>query len=229
MFIGVANAAEGPLFSVAGIEVSDYIFSMWLVMIALAIMAFMATRNLKWEPSGWQNFMERVVEGLLSFLGEIMGEENAKKYFGYLGTLFLFILFMNYSSVLPMSGKLPWLTTPTTTLSVTVGLAICTFSVTHFFGIKENGLSYFKHFFEPYWFLFPLMIIEEFVKPLSLSLRLFGNMFGEKLVAMMLFSMVPLIVPLPAYFLGLLFGTIQAYVFTLLSAIYISTATAGHH
>ncbi len=229
MFIGVANAASDPLFRVAGIEISDYIFSMWLVMIVLVVMAVVATKSLKWEPSGWQNFMEKVVESLLEFLTDLMGEKNARKYFPYLATVFLFILLMNYSSLLPMSGKLPWLTTPTTTLSVTVGLALCTFSVTHFFGIKEKGLSYFKHFFEPYWFLFPLMVIEEFVKPLSLSLRLFGNMFGEKLVAMTLFSMVPLFIPLPAYFLGLLFGTIQAYVFTLLSAIYISTATADHH
>jgi len=233
LFVGIANAAEAghhaPVATIFGIEISSYTTSMWLVMALLIGVSFLATRDLKWFASGLQNFLELVVEKLLNFLSEVMGEEKARKYFPYLATVFIFILVMNYCSLLPGSGTISWLTTPTSTLSVTVGLALCTFSVTHFFGIKEKGLSYFKHFFQPYPFLFPLNIVEEIVKPLSLSLRLFGNIFGEKMIGMTLFSMIPLIVPLPAYFLGILFGAIQAYVFTLLSAIYIHTATDGHH
>lgn len=232
MFFGIANAAEAgdaPLATLFGIEISSYVTSMWLAMAMLILVSFFATRNMKWIPSGLQNAMELVVEKLLDFLADVMGEEKAKKYFPYLATVFIFILSMNYFSLLPLSGTLPGLTTPTSTLSVTVGLALCTFGVTHFFGIKEQGLGYFKHFIKPYAFLLPLNIIEELVKPLSLSLRLFGNVFGEKMIGMILFSMIPLIVPLPAYFLGLLFGAIQAYVFTLLSAIYIHTATGDGH
>lgn len=232
MFLGIANAAEAghePLATIFGIEISAYVTSMWIVMAALILVSYFATRNMKWLATGLQNAIELVVEMLLDFLSGIMGEEKAKKYFPYLATVFLFILTMNYCSLLPLSGTLPWLTTPTATLSVTVGLALCTFFVTHFYGIKERGLAYFKHLFQPYFFLFPLNVIDEIVKPLSLSLRLFGNIFGEKMIGMTLFSMIPLIVPLPAYFLGILFGAIQAYVFTLLSAVYISNATAKDH
>lgn len=233
MFFGIAYAAEAvhhaPAATLFGVGISAYITSMWIVMAVLTLTAYLATRNMKWKATGLQNAIELIVEMLLDFLTGVMGEEKAKKYFPYLGTIFIFIISMNYCSLLPLSGTLPWLTTPTATLSVTVGLALCTFSVTHFYGVKEKGLSYFKHFFQPYPFLFPLNVIDELVKPLSLSLRLFGNIFGEKMIGMTLFSMIPLIVPLPAYFLGILFGAIQAYVFTLLSAVYITNATASNH
>ena len=227
---GSFGATDHYLFHIFGVGVSAYITSMWIVMAMLSLLGFLATRNMQWIPTGkLQNFMEFVVEALIDFLGGIMGSrENAKKYFPFLGTLFLFILFLNYSSVLPGSGNLTWLTTPTTTWSVTLALAVVVFLAIHYYGVKEKGLGYFKHFIEPYPFLLPLNIIEELTKPLSLSLRLFGNMFGEKMVGMTLFGLMPLILPLPAYFLGLLFGSIQAFVFTLLAAVYISTSTANH-
>lgn len=227
---GSFGATDHYLFHIAGFGVSAYITSMWIVMALLSTLAFLATRNMQWIPTGkLQNFMEFVVEALLNFLGEIMGgKEIARKFFPFLATLFLFILCLNYSSVLPGSGNLPWLTTPTTTWSVTLALAIVVFLSIHYYGVKEKGFSYFKHFIEPYPFLLPLNIIEELTKPLSLSLRLFGNMFGEKMVGMTLFGLMPLLLPLPAYFLGLLFGSIQAFVFTLLAAVYIGNATASH-
>ncbi len=226
---GAADAADHYLFHIAGIGVSPYITSMWIVMAFLILISFLATRNLQWRPTGLQNVVEMAFEALLDFLGGIMGKKAARKYFPFLATIFIFILFMNYSSVLPGSGTLPWLTTPTTTWSVTLALALCVFFSIHYYGIKEKGLGYFKHFIEPYPFFLPLNLLEEITKPLSLSLRLFGNMFGEKMVGMTLFGLVPLLLPLPAYFLGLLFGSIQAFVFTLLAAVYISTATSGGH
>jgi F-type H+-transporting ATPase subunit a len=128
-----------------------------------------------------------------------------------------------------MAGHLPGLAAPTSTLSVTAGFALVVFFCTHFFGIKEKGLGYFKHFFQPVAFLFPLMIIEEFVRPLSLSLRLYGNIFGEEMVTAQLFSMAPFGVPIIMQLLGILMGLIQAFVFTLLTAVYIGGATADHH
>lgn len=227
---GAAEHADHYLFHIFGVGVSAYITSMWIVMAFLSLIAYLATRNMQWIPTGkMQNFMEFAVEALLDFFGGIMGsKEHARKFFPFLATLFMFILFLNYSSVLPGSGNLPWLTTPTTTWSVTLALAVIVFFSIHYYGAKEKGLSYFKHFIEPYPFLLPLNIVEELTKPLSLSLRLFGNMFGEKMVGMTLFGLMPLILPLPAYFLGLLFGSIQAFVFTLLAAVYIANATAHH-
>ncbi|MFZ5943924.1 MAG: F0F1 ATP synthase subunit A [Bacillota bacterium] len=203
--------------------------TMWGIMLLLAVLSYLATRNMKRIPSGIQNLMEYAVEGIIKLLSGIMGEKKAKKYLPLLGTLFIFILISNYSGVLPGAGHTPGLKAPTSNWSVTLGLAIVVFFSTQFFGVKERGLSYFKHFLQPLPFMLPLNIIEQFVRPLSLSLRLYGNVFGEEMVVAGLFALVPLIVPLPMMLLGLLFGFIQAFVFTLLSAIYIAEATDTHH
>jgi len=228
--LGSAEHHHGPqvLFNILGLEVTSEITTMWGVMIFLIIVSLLATRNLQRIPSGVQNVMELVIEKLMNFFAGIMGEKNARKYFVFLASIFIFILCANYSSMLPGAGFVPGLKPPTSNWSVTIGLAVIVFFATHFYGVKEKGLKYFKHFIEPFPFLLPLNILEEFVKPLSLSLRLFGNVFGEEMVVMTLFGLVPLILPVPAQLLGLLFGFIQAFVFTMLSAIYISTATSGH-
>lgn len=217
------------LFSIFGWQVSSYITTMWGVMAVILVISFLATRNLQKVPSGAQNFLEAIIEVLIGFFAGIMGEKRAKQYLPLLCTFFLMILFSNYSGLLPLAGHLPGLAAPTATLSVTAGFAIVVFACTHFFGIREKGLGYFKHFLQPVAFLLPLMIIEEFVRPLSLSLRLYGNIFGEEMVTRQLFEMAPFMVPLLMQILSLLFGLIQAFVFTLLAAVYWGGATAEHH
>ncbi|MCR6545429.1 F0F1 ATP synthase subunit A [Dehalobacterium formicoaceticum] len=217
------------LFEIFGLRVSSYVTTMWLVMAVILIFSYFATRNLKKVPSGAQNAMEYIIQVLTEFFSGIMGPKRAKQYLPILVTYFLFILFSNYSGLLPLSGHIPGLAAPTSTISVTAGLAIVVFFCTHFFGIKENGIGYFKHFFQPVAFLFPLMIIEELVRPLSLSLRLYGNIFGEEMVTAQLFAMVPFGVPLIMQLMSILFGLIQAFVFTLLAAVYFGGATADHH
>jgi len=222
---------HGPqvLFNISGLDVTSETTTMWGIMLFLAIISYLATRNMKRIPSGIQNVMEFVVEGIIKLLSGIMGEERAKKYLPLLGSLFIFILISNYSGLLPGAGHTPGLKAPTSNWSVTLGLATVVFLATQYYGVKERGLKYFKHFFEPIVVMFPLNIIEQFVRPLSLSLRLYGNVFGEEMVVAGLFALVPLIVPLPMMLLGLLFGFIQAFVFTLLASIYIAEATETHH
>ncbi|HHZ16119.1 MAG TPA: F0F1 ATP synthase subunit A [Peptococcaceae bacterium] len=212
------------------LEVSSYTTTMWGLMLILAVVSFLATRNLKLIPtSRLQVFMEMVLEMIIGFLTSIMGDrEKAKRYLPLLGTFFLLILLSNYSGLLPGAGHVNGLAAPTSTLSVTAGFAIVVFFATHYYGIKAKGLGYFKHFFQPIFILFPLNVLEEFTRPLSLSLRLFGNIYGEEMVIAGLFSLVPLFLPLPIQLLSLLFGFIQAFVFTLLAAVYINSATAGH-
>jgi len=217
------------LFEIFGLRVSSFVTTMWGIMAVILIFSYFATRNLKRVPTGAQNVMEFIIQTLLDFFAGIMGMKHAKQFLPILATFFMFILFSNYSGLLPMSGHLPGLAAPTSTLSVTAGLAIVVFFCTHFFGVKEKGLGYFKHFLQPVAFLLPLMIIEEFVRPLSLSLRLYGNIFGEEMVTAQLFAMVPLGVPLLMQILGILMGLIQAFVFTLLTAVYLGGATADHH
>lgn len=217
------------LFHIFGLRVSSYVTTMWGIMAVILVISFFATRNLKKVPSGAQNAMEYIIQVLIDFFTGIMGEKRAKQYIPLLCTFFLMILLSNYSGLLPLSGHLPGVAAPTSTISVTAGFAIVVFFCTHIFGIKENGLGYFKHFLQPVAFLLPLMIIEELVRPLSLSLRLYGNIFGEEMVARQLFEMVPLLSPLPMQLLGLLMGLVQAFVFTLLAAVYWGGATADHH
>jgi len=177
-----------------------------------------------------QNAVEYVVEAILNFLTQIMGDEKlAREYLPLLGSFFILILASNYSGLLPGAGHIPGLQAPTSTLSVTAAFALIVFFATHISGVRRKGLKYFKHFIEPYVFMLPLNIIEELVRPLSLSLRLFGNIFGEEMVVAGLLSLLPLFVPVPMMILGVLFGLVQAYVFTMLAAIYISAAVAEHH
>lgn len=233
LFIGTAYAAADhglhPVISPFGFDVMAQIFTMWFVMGFILLISYLATKNIKLYPSGVQNVMEKLVESLLGIFDGIMGPGKGKKYLPFLGTMFLLILLSNYSGLLPGAGYYSAFMPPTNTLSVTLGLALCTFGATHYYGIKENGLHYFKHFIEPYPFMLPLTILEEFVKPLSLSLRLFGNVYGEEMVAFILLGLIPFFLPVPAKLLGVLFGGVQAFVFTLLSAIYIGAATSGGH
>ncbi len=231
------NGAEhaGALFQIFGLEVTSVITTMWGVMLLLAVVSYFATRNMKLVPtSRLQTFMEMVLEMIIGFLTQVMGDRaKAKRYLPLLGTFFLLILLSNYSGILPgalhgTKSHINGLQAPTSALSVTAGFAIIVFFATHIYGIKAKGLGYFKHFIQPIPILLPLNILEEFTKPLSLSLRLYGNIYGEEMVVVGLFGLVPLLLPLPIQFLGLLFGFIQAFVFTLLAAVYINTATAGH-
>lgn len=221
---------HGPsvLFHLLGFEITSEITTMWGIMVFLIIMSLVVTRKLKLIPSGLQNILELGIEALLNFFSDLMGEKKARKFLPLLASLFVIILVSNYSGLLPASGMITGLKAPTSNINTTIGLALIVFFTTHFVGIKERGKDYFKGFIEPVPILLPLNIIEELVKPLSLSLRLYGNIFGEEMVILSLFAMVPLFIPLPMMFLSLLFGLIQAFVFTLLAAIYINTATEGH-
>lgn len=232
-----ATAAEGAaehggaLFTLFGwLEVTSVTTTMWGLMLVLAVVSFFTTRNLERIPTRrLQISMEIILEKLLGFLSGIMGDESkAKRYFPILASFFILILLSNYSGLLPGAGHIPGLQAPTSTWSVTIAFAVVVFFATHYFGIKAKGLGYFKHFIEPIPFLLPLNVLEEFTKPLSLSLRLFGNIYGEEMVIAGLFSLMPFFLPVPIQILSLLFGFIQALVFTLLASIYISTAASGH-
>ncbi|MHB8172386.1 MAG: F0F1 ATP synthase subunit A [Thermincolia bacterium] len=223
------GAAAGPL------GINFYVWSGWGVIATLTILAILATRNMKLVPSGFQNVVEFLIEGLYGLLESMMDEERIKKYFPLLCTLFLYILVSNYFGLLPGVGYAPpegvgygIFIPPTANLSVTAALATIVLFSTHFFGVVTSGLSYFKHLFTPMWWMFPLNVVEEIVRPVSLAMRLYGNIFGHELVVGTLFLMVPVFIPVPINLLGTLTGAIQAFVFTLLTTLYIAGATEKH-
>lgn len=213
----------------AGLGVNQYVMSAWGVMAVLAILSILATRNIKVIPTGVQNVIELLIEGLYNFFEEMLGAERIKKYFPLLCTFFLFILISNYIGLLPLAGHEGPYIPPTANISVTAALAIIVFFSTHVFGIMEKGIGYFSHFLTPMWWMLPLNIVEEIVRPVSLAMRLYGNIFGHELVVGTLMIMSPWLIPVVLQLLGTLTGAIQAFVFTLLATTYIAGATEKHH
>ncbi len=195
------------------------------ITILLCVLSIIAGRHLQTVPSGLQNVAEVSIGKLYSFFESIMGPETCKRYFPLIGTLFIYILFSNYVGLLPGAGHLPGLAAPTSSINCTAAMALIVFVSMQVIGIKENpGMHYFRHFCEPFVFLLPLMILEDLVKPISLTLRLYGNVFGEETVTESFFEMVPIGLPVVMQALSVLMGLVQALVFALLAAIYIKEA-----
>lgn len=218
------------LFQLGGIEVTSVMVSTVIITIILCGFAIYVSAHLNTVPSGLQNVVEYILESVESFFTGIIGPSLIRQYMPFLCSLFLFILISNYWGLLPLAGHLPGISAPTSSISVTAALAIIVFLVTHYTGIRKNGLlGYAKHFTKPIAIIMPLLLIEEIVRPLSLTLRLYGNIFGEETVARILFEMVPLVAPVPIYILSLLMGFMQALLFVILASVYISGAAGEGH
>lgn len=204
--------------------ISKPVVTMWVIIALLALFSILATRRLKDVPGGLQNVAEMAVEKLQGFFAGILGEENARRYFTVFGALFVFIVICNYSGLLPTAGEaFPVLTA---SLSVTAGLAIVSFFTTHSVGIRRQGLGgYLKSFLKPFAIMLPLTILDQFVRPFSLALRLYGNMYGEEMVTAQLRALFPILLPLVMQCMSLIFCLIQAMVFTMLTAVYVHEAT----
>ena len=219
------------------------VFSLFIALILLLV-AFLASRNPQLIPSGLQNGVEWVVEGLSSFFIDILGPKQGPRFVPFLGTLFIYILAMN------LFGLIPFMHSPTASLNVTVALALTVFVYVQFIGFKELGpLGWLDHMLgSPRdltgWLLAPLMlpihVLGELAKPISLSCRLFGNIFGEDMllvafaslgVTMLPFKQLPFGIPMHALFfpLALLGSALQAMVFTVLSSIYILLMLPHEH
>ncbi len=169
-----------------------------------------------------RNFFEFLAESLFGMVEGAMGEKNAKRFYPLIGALFIFILFNN------LFALIPGFSAPTDSLKTNVGLAVFIFLLTHVYGVKEHGLAYFKHFLGPSPALIPLMLpielISHLARPMSLAVRLMGNMMADHKVVMSFFALVPILVPLPFLLLGLLVCLVQALVFCTLTMVYIGSA-----
>jgi F-type H+-transporting ATPase subunit a len=174
-----------------------------------------------------RNFFEYTAEMVYGMVEGAMGENNAARFFPLIGALWIFILFSN------LIGLIPGFIAPTDTLKTNAGIAIMVFLLTHYYGVKEHGLAYFKHFLGPSPALAPLMlpieVVSHIARPLSLMVRLMGNMMADHKVVFSFFALVPLVVPLPFMLLGLLVCLIQALVFCTLTMVYISMAIEHEH
>jgi len=198
----------------------------WFIIAMLALLSFLATRRVDIYPGKLQNVMEVILTSFNNLLVETMGPEG-KRFFPLIATLGLYILTSN------LLGLVPGFESPTSNLNTTISMALVVFFLTHIVGVKIHGAKYLKQFMGPVWWLTPLMLPIEVVshlsRPVSLSVRLFGNIEGGHIVVAVLFILVPLLVPLPILILKILISFIQTLVFMLLSMMYIAGAMEEAH
>jgi F-type H+-transporting ATPase subunit a len=181
------------------------------------------------EHFNFRNFIEMFAEAVLGVATGVMGPKNARRFLPLIGTLAFFIFFCNALALIP--GFIP----PTATLKTNVALALTVFFLTHVFGVMASGPAYFKHFLGPVWYLawlmLPIEIVSHLARPLSLSLRLLGNIAADHKVVSSFFVMLPLLLPVPFLILGVMVVVVQTLVFCLLTMVYIQGAVAHeeHH
>lgn len=204
-----------------------FIVHSWFVIAILVGSALLFVKALKMIPYGGQNVFEAIVGGLEDFMVGVAGP-GGRFFFPFIGTLFLYILTCN------LLGLVPGFFSPTANLNTTLSLALCTFIYTHIIGFKLHGSKYLKHFLGPVWWMVPLMLPLELIghcaRVMSLSIRLFGNIFGKETVIGIFFLLGGLyLAPLPLLLLGILVSFIQALVFMLLSIIYFAAAMEEPH
>jgi F-type H+-transporting ATPase subunit a len=203
----------------------------WIVMSVLIAGMFLASRKLQRVPSGGQAFLEYAYDFVGGIAKDQIGSKAYKRWLPLTGTIFLFVFVSNWLGQFPIrilhlpEGEMA---SPTNNINTTVALALIVSAAYFYAGIKKKGLSYFKHYVQPYPFFLPLKVLEDFIRPLSLSFRLFGNILAEELTLGVLILLVPLFVPLPMMLLFLFTGAIQALIFSTLAAAYIGEAMEEH-
>jgi len=203
------------------IKLNGTIVFTWGLMLVLAVGSKIITRKLSsgLTHSRWQNLVEIVVTSIQKQIEEV-GLSQPQKYLAFLGTLFLFLATASICTVIP--GYEP----PTGSLSTTAALALCVFVAVPFFGIEEQGVdNYLKSYMKPTIVMLPFNIISELSRTLALAVRLFGNMMSGAMIVAILLTVMPFIFPIVMTLLGLLTGMVQAYIFSILAAVYIAAAT----
>ncbi len=204
-----------------------HVFFTWIGMAFLFLVAYMVRRHITMVPGKGQNFFEVVIGTIDDFVCTNLGEKDGKKFVPLLAGIFIYILTMN------IMGLLPGFDAPTANLNTTVSLAIVVFVYYNFLGMQRWGFHYVNHFTGPSKALIPLMfpleVVSHLSRPLSLSLRLFGNIRGEEIVIILAFVMAPILGSLPIYFLFLLGKSMQAFVFFMLTMFYIKGSLEHAH
>ena len=191
----------------------------WVVIALTLVFAWAATRDRAMVPGPWQQIAELLVNWFKELVRDALGEAYEERYFPLICGLFIFLLFCNWV------GIVPGLEEPTKDLNTTLGLGVMGFFIAHGTAIKVKGLKgYVKEYFEPMFFLMPLNVVGEIAKVISISFRLFGNIMGGSIIIIVVSHLIwGLLLPPFLYgFFGLFVGTVQAFVFTMLTLVYIS-------
>merc|ERR1711943_68339 len=228
MFFSLAAVEVGEhlYWNIAGLTVHGQVLIVtWIAIAIILTITVLGTLKLEQVPKGLQNFVEAVYEYVSGIAKEQIGEHEYRPWVPYVGTLFIFIFVANWIGAL-----VPWklivlpegeLAAPTNNINTTVALSLLT-SISYFYaGLSKKGFGFFARYISPTPIFLPLNILEDFPKPMSLSFRLFGNVLADEIVVAVLVFLVPVFVPLPVMVLGIFASSVQALVFSTLTAAYI--------
>jgi len=198
---------------------TETILMSWIVMAALILFGFLATKKIGFLPNPFQVVGEFLVNAFYGLAKDALDEEMGRKYFPLICALFMFLLLSNWLGIIPKLSE------PTKDLNTPLGLGIMGFFIAHYAGIKTKGFKkYAKEYFEPIFFMAPLNVIGELAKVISISFRLYGNIIGGAIIILVVSHLIYSLVlpPILVCFFSLFIGTIQAFVFTMLTLVYIS-------
>lgn len=232
--MGTAEAAGNEIIHYLPTEVFDGVvvnmqtmYMSWLTMAIVALIVFVATRNPQIIPSGIQNVVEVVIDWLNGLMDSNIGIEGRRTVAPFIITLFIYLFVGNELGLLPQVGV--HFTSPTNDINVTLGMAITVSLTVYTLGVMRSGLGYFKHFIQPSFLFLPLNILEELSKPLTMALRLFGNILAGEILLIVLYMLAPWVIPDIWIGFSLVIGFLQAFIFTMLTMTAIAPVFRMHH
>lgn len=222
--MGIAEAAGSQVIEygatqvMPGVVINMQTMKMsWLTMLIVAAVVFAATRRVQWIPSGIQNLVEMLVEWLENLMDANLGVEGRHMVGPFVITLFLYIFVGNELGLMP--SIVTHLSSPTNDINVALGLSIMVAVAAYIIGVIQQGPKYFKHLVSPFALMLPLNLIDELSKPLTMALRLFGNILAGEILLAVLYKLVPWVVPNLWVGFSLIIGFIQAFIFTMLTLV----------
>ena len=210
------------IFSLGPLQVTSTVVNTWIIMAIVSIVVIVLGKRLRVRPARWQNALEWVVEAIDNLISDMI-PDNPRIFLPIVGTLAIFIGAAN------LGGLIPGLRSPTADINTPLALAIVVFFSVHYYGIRQKGLvGHLRHYVEPIFILLPIEIASELARTLSLTFRLFGNILGEEIVIAVLFLILPYFIPVPMMLFSIFTSLVQAYVFAMLTVVYLAGAVRAH-
>lgn len=216
--------AAHTVFSIGPLQITSTVVNTWVMIAILGIASYFLGKSFKIRPGMVQNAIEWLEEAIQGLIAQNIGSEKSQLFFPLVATLAIFIGSSN------LLGLIPGLRSPTPDINTPIAMALIVFVSVPYFGIRTRGLwGYLKHYVEPIFLMLPIEVASEIARTFSLTFRLFGNILGEEIIIAILFLISPFIVPVPMMLFSIFTGLLQAYIFTLLSCVYIGGAVKAQH
>lgn len=219
----VDEISPSTVFTLGPLQVTTTVVNTWVMIVALGLAAFWVGRSFKVRPGMVQNAIEWLAEAINGLIKKNIGTKTTSLFFPLIATQAIFVGFAN------LLGLIPGMQSPTSDINTPLAMALIVFISVPYFGIRTNGLwGYLRHYVEPIFLMLPIEIASEIARTFSLTFRLFGNILGEEIIIAIFFIIAPFILPVPMMLFSIFTGVLQAYIFTLLSTVYIGGAVQAH-